>query len=262
MNKKVLISFVLLLAMVLPNTVFAAPKIDDILGTIDRLSELKSDGTAKVEITQQKAGEGTKLYQSIYYRRDKDDSFLIIMTAPEVEKGNGYLKQGDNFWMYRRNTRTFQHINRDESIAGTDSKGQDFESKKLTEMYKAATDASGKEKIAETKLGEIPVYQFEVTAKIEDVSYPKQVYWVRQDNFLPLKIQSFSLSGTLMQTAYFMKYTQIEGKYMWIQGMFIDEFEKGNKTLVNIKSISLQKIDDSVFTKAYLENLSKTQRKP
>ena len=37
----------------------------------------------------------------------------------------------------------------------------------------------------------------------------------------------------------------------------IDEFEKGNKTIVEISDISTKKIDDSVFTKAYLENLSK-----
>jgi hypothetical protein len=256
MNKKVLIVFLLLL-MVLPNTVLAAPKINDILKTIDDMSELKSDGTAKVDITQQKAGEGVKVLESIYYRRDKDDSFLIIMTAPEVEKGNGYLKQGDNFWMYRRNTRTFQHINRDESIAGTDSKGEDFENKKLTDMYKGAVDKSGAEKITETTLGDIPVYQFEMEAKIEDVSYPKQIYWVRKDNFLPLKTQSYSLSGTLMQTGYFLKYTTLQGKYMWVKAIFVDEFEKGNKTVVEIKNISLQKIEDYVFTKAYLENLSK-----
>jgi outer membrane lipoprotein-sorting protein len=256
MSKKVLIVFLLLL-IVLPNTVLAAPKINDILKTIDVMSELKSDGTAKVDITQQKAGEGVKVYESIYYRRDKDDSFLIIMTAPEVEKGNGYLKQGDNFWMYRRNTRTFQHINRDESIAGTDSKGEDFESRKLMELYNPATDKAGAEKITEATLGDIPVYQFDVEAKVEDVSYPKQTYWVRKDNFLPLKTQSYSLSGTLMQTAYFLKYTTLQGKYLWVKAIFVDEFEKGNKTVVEIKNISLQKIDDYVFTKAYLENLSK-----
>lgn len=255
--KGLVIGVVSLVALVLTNMVWAAPKVNDILKSLENIMELKSDGTAKVSYTQQKTGEGVKVYESIYYRRDSDKSFLIVMTAPEVEKGNGYLKQGDNFWMYRRNTRTFQHINRDESIAGTDSKGQDFENKKLTEMYKAATDATGNDKITETKLGQVSVYQFEVTAKIDDVSYPKQVYYVQKDNLLPLKIQSYSLSGTLMQTAYFVKYTQIEGKYMWIQGIFVDEFEKGNKTVVEIKNISLHKINDYVFTKAYLENLSK-----
>lgn len=256
-QKRIIIGIGLLMLFIISNVIFAAPKANNILKEMESAMELKSDGTAKVVITQQKAGEGNKVYESIYYRRDSDNSFLIVMTAPEVEKGNGYLKQGDNFWMYRRNTRTFQHVNRDESIAGTDSKGQDFENKKLTEMYKATTDASGNDKLLETKLGTIPVYQFEVTAIIEDVSYPKQVYWVQQDNYLPLKIQSYSLSGTLMQTAYFLKYTQIQGKYMWIKAMFIDEFEKGNKSLVEIKNISVQKINNHVFTKAYLENLSK-----
>jgi len=235
----------------------AAPRVGDILAEIDELMDLNSDGTAKVKITQQKTGEGVKVYESIYYLRDRDDAFLIIMTAPDVEKGNGYLKQDDNFWMYRRNTRTFQHINRDESIAGTNATGGDFENKKLTELYEPTLDEAGQEIITETMLGKIPVYQFELTAKTEDVSYPKVVFWVRKDNFLPLKTESYSLSATLMESAYYLKYTRIDGKFMWVKAMFVDEFEKGNKAVVEIENISLQKIDDHVFTKTYLENLSK-----
>lgn len=255
MTKKILPGL-LLLAALLSNSVWAAPKVNDLLARIDELEDLKTDGTCKVESTQQVVGEGVKVTEMIYYRRDSDDSFLIIMTAPEVDKGNGYLKQGDNMWMYRRNTRSFQHINRDESIAGTDAKAEDFENKKLTDLYKP-TIKNGKEVLIETKLGEKTVYQFEVTAKTEDVSYPKRVFWVEQTTGLPLKVQSYSLNGTLMQTAYYIKYTPIQGKYLFTKAIFIDEFEKGNKTIVELKEISLRKIDDKVFTKAFLENLSK-----
>ncbi len=255
--KQKLVFGLILLLLCLPQIVFAAPNVNFLLEKIDEVTNLRTDGTAKVEVTQQKAGEGVKLYKAIYYSRDRDDSFLIVFTAPEVEKGNGYLKQGDNFWMYRRNTRTFQHINRDESIGGTDSKGEDFESKKMTELYKPALDQNGQEKLKETVLGKIPVYQFEVAAKTEDVSYPKRVYWIRRDNYLPLKVQSYSLSGTLMQTSYLLKYTKIQGKYLATKRIYIDEFEKGNKTIVEIKNISIKKIKDYVFTKAYLEHLSK-----
>jgi len=237
--------------------IYAAPGVNDLLAEIDEMMDLESDGTAKVKITQQKAGEGVKVYEAIYYLRDRDDAFLIIMTAPEVEKGNGYLKQDDNFWMYRRNTRTFQHINRDESIAGTNAKGGDFENKKLTELYKPTLNEAGEEIITETMIGKVPVYQFELTAKTEDVTYPKVIFWVRQDNYLPLKTEGYSLSGTLMESAYYLKYTRIGGKYMWVKAMFVDEFEKGNKAVVEIQNISLQKIEDHVFTKTYLENLSK-----
>ncbi|HBR28375.1 MAG TPA: hypothetical protein DD789_02935 [Firmicutes bacterium] len=257
MTKRMLVAIMAILILLLASVASAAPTVGQILAEIDQLLDLEADGTAKVKITQQRAGEGVKVYESIYYLRDEDDAFLIIMTAPDVEKGNGYLKQGDNFWMYRRNTRTFQHINRDESIAGTNATGEDFENRKLSEAYKPALDETGREIIATTKIGEIPVYQFELTATNEDVSFPKVVFWVRTDNYLPLKVESYSLNGTLMESAYYLKYTKIGQQYMWVQAMIVDEFEKGNKTVVEIQNISLQKIEDHVFTKSYLENLSK-----
>jgi hypothetical protein len=42
-----------------------------------------------------------------------------------------------------------------------------------------------------------------------------------------------------------------------VDQLFVDEFEKGNKTKVQISGIAMDKLDDRIFTKAYLENLSK-----
>jgi len=232
-------------------------KVTQLLRTIDEIYALKTDATANVVVTQQKVDQGTKVIGMQYYRRDTDKSFLIVMTAPESDKGNGYLRVADNFWMYRRNTRTFQHINRDESIGGTDAHGDDFEDRKMIELYAPLTDAGGKETYSEEKLGQVPVYKFEVKAKVNDVDYPKKIYWVRKDNNLILKEEAYSLSGTLMQTAYYLKYTTVDGRYVAVKMLFLDEFEKGNKTVVEISNISSRKLEDTIFTKAYLENLSK-----
>jgi hypothetical protein len=234
----------------------AQPPINDILKTMQDNVSINLDVRAMVSMTQQKVDQGTRLFEMAYYRRDRDDAFLIAFSAPESEKGNGYLRVEDNFWMYRVNTRTFQHINRDESIAGTDAKGEDFETRRLTELYQAETDQAGKEIIAADKLGSIPVWRFQVKAKVTDVSYPFRTIWVRQDNRLSLKQQSFSSSRTLMNTAYYLKYTPVLGKYVPIEQIFIDEFEKGNKTIVKISGIVTGKLEDKIFTKAYLENLS------
>jgi hypothetical protein len=182
---------------------------------------------------------------------------MIVMLAPESDKGVGYLRVDDNFWMYRPNTRTFQHINRDESIGGSNAHGEDFENRKLTEMYEGLKDASGKDSIKEEMLGQIPVYKFPVRAKVSDVNYPRKTYYTRRDNNLLLKEEDYSTSGTHMLTAYNLKFTQIQGKYVAIKQMFVDEFEKGNKTVVEISNIGSDKLDDAIFTKAYLENLSK-----
>ena len=89
------------------------------------------------------------------------------------------------------------------------------------------------------------------------MDYPKKIYWVRQDNELILKEESYALSGTLMQTAYYLKFTLIDGRYIAVKMFFLDEFEKGNKSVVEISNITTRKLDDVIFTKAYLENLSK-----
>jgi hypothetical protein len=235
----------------------ANPSAISLMKKIEELQELTTDVRARVDLTQTKTDQGTKNINMLYYRRDSDDSFLIVMIAPESEKGNGYLRMGDNFWMYRSNTRTFQHVNRDESIGGSDAKADDFEKRKLTQLYEPAKDPSTGASVSEEKLGAIAVYRFRVKAKVNDVDYPLKVYWVRQDNGLPLKEQSFSKSGALMQTAYYMNYTIVDGRYVPVKQLFIDEFEKGNRTLVEISGISTQRLDSAIFTKAYLENLSK-----
>jgi hypothetical protein len=248
---------ILLMILLTAGAATAQPSIDELLKKVEDIYKMVSDIKATVVLTQQKAGQGVKLLDMAYYRRDSDKSFLIVMTGPESEKGNGYLRMDDNFWMYRRNTRTFQHINRDESIGGSDAHGDDFETRNLTELYEGARDSAGRAVPREEMLGQIPVWRFDIRAKVTDVAYPRKTYWTRRDNNLLLKEQSFASSGTLMQTAYYRKYTIIDGRYVPVEQMFIDEFEKGNKTVVELSGISTQKLDNTIFTKAYLENLSK-----
>jgi len=255
MNKKCILPVLLVLSAYC--TLAALPPTDTLLKRIDFNQNFGKDLKAKVVLTQKKIDQGTKVLDMIYYRRDSDNSFLIMMQSPESERGNGYLRVDDNFWMYRKNTRTFQHVNRDESIGGSDASGEDFETRNLNELYKASLDANGDEKVSEEMLGKIPVYKVEVIARVHDVKYPKKIYWIQKGKNLPLKEQGFAGSGTLMSTSYYLNYTEIEDRYIPVKQLFVDEFEKGNKTIVQISGISLEKLDNSIFTKAYLENLSK-----
>ena len=159
-------------ALLLVSLAGAQPPVDSLLKSIQDNITISTDVRAQVNMTQQKPGQGTKLFDMLYFRRDKDDAFLIVFDGPESEKGNGYLRVEDNFWMYRQNTRTFQHINRDESIGGTDAKGEDFETRRLNELYGPVKDSLGHEAIHEEMLGPYPVWRFDVKAKVIDVSYP------------------------------------------------------------------------------------------
>ena len=165
-----------------------------ILESIDKNYHLKTDASAYVMLTQQKPDQGTKVIEMKYYRRDSDDSFLIVMTAPENEKGNGYFRVGDNFWMYRINTRTFQHINRDESIGGTDAKSADFEKRKLTELYEPASRRQRRRDHIGRDARAGPGQQVRGKGEGQRRRLPeKDLLWTRRDNNLELNEESYSL---------------------------------------------------------------------
>ncbi len=241
------------------NRVDADPSVNDILSRMDRQYDIRSDLTVRMSLTEQRPEEGVRLFEGIYYRRDSDDAFLLVMVEPEAERGNGYLRVGENMWLYRRNTRTFQIMHRDQAIGGTGANAEDFEKRKMTELYEPILDDSGGELIREETLGraQIPVYRLEIRASVRDVEYPRLVLWVRRDNFLLLKEEAYSLSGTLMETSYYPRYTEVEGSYIPLQMVFVDEFDVGERTVVELSGVSLEAIDDAVFTTAYLESLSK-----
>lgn len=241
---------ILVLSLLLSQMAFGVTGAE-ILKKIDDLGSLETDGTARVKITIQETGQATKIQDFQWYRQDSTDSFLIIFLAPANEKGNGYLKNKENMWLYKKNTRTFQFINSDESIGGSGATADDFDEKTLSQEYTVVGQ------VEETKIGSRNVYKFEVKGKTKAVKDPKRIYWVDQETFLPLKQQNFSLSGTLMETIEFGGYKKIGDSFVATKTLVTDEFEKGNKTLVEISNFSTDKIDSKIFTKAYLENLSK-----
>lgn len=237
----------------------AKPTATEIMKKVDYLSEQTGDVSARVSIIQQKAGQGVKQIEMRYFRRDKTDSFMMVIDKPDSDKGNGYLKVNDDMWMYRKNTRTFTHINRDETIEGTDARAGDFEERKLVDQYRPLKDAKGNEIVEELTLGKnaMPVYKITLVAYKNDVTYPKQEMWVDRELLLPRQVMAYSLSGTLMNKVIYREYTIIDGKYVPVKTTFIDEFEKGNVSGMQITDIKTTPIEESIFTKAYLENLSK-----
>ncbi len=236
----------------------ANPSVQEIIDRIDQMQEVKSDITAQARITTRDPDMGgTKIIEAVYYRRDSDDAFLIVLTAPDTDKGNGYLRVGDNMWMYRSKSRAFQHIGRGEKIGGSNATAGDMESRKFGELYKPDVDASGNEKLAAVMIGKIPVYKIELVAKAVDVKHPRVIMWVTRDKYLPLKQELYSLSGTLLETDYFKNYKEIDGRYIWLMGKFDDAVEKENVTLFEIKGIAFGKVEDYKFDKRYLEQLSK-----
>ena len=59
------------------------------------------------------------------------------------------------------------------------------------------------------KTGQVAVYKFPIKAKVNDVDYPRKITGRAGTITSSLKRSAIQVSGTLMQTIYYQKYTQV-----------------------------------------------------
>ena len=131
MKKVKYLVFAVLMIIILPGWCMAEGLVSEVLAELEKRLEIGSDLTAKVTLTQERVRQGVRELELIYYRRDADDAFMLVFISPDREKGNGYLRVEDNLWMYRRNTRTFQHLSRGDRVGDTEVSAEAFEKRKL-----------------------------------------------------------------------------------------------------------------------------------
>jgi outer membrane lipoprotein-sorting protein len=226
------------------------PDFTAILSRIDEMGTFdETDFSCQYTVVSEKPGEERSIIQLKLFRRDSEDKFLLLILKPEVQKGEGYLQVGDNSWSYDPESRKFAHFSMKENFQDSEAKNNDFKGSSLVEDYDITFDEEG-------QLGRYPVYILTLQAKNDEVSYPKLKLWVRKDNSLLLKIESYSLSDRLMRMEYYPGYVQVGDKFIPTKILFIDCIKEGEKTEVTIKDHSVAAIPDSVFTKRYLERVN------
>jgi outer membrane lipoprotein-sorting protein len=201
-------------------------------------------------VVSEKPDEDTSVFKVRMFRRDREDKFLMLFLEPETQKGQGYLQLEDNLWFYDPESRKFSHSSYKENLQDSETKNSDFRRSALVDDYEV-------ESYTEEVLGRYPVYVVNLKATNNEVSYPRARVWIRTDNHLVLKAESYSLSDRLMRTAYYPNYVEVQGRYIPSRMLFVDELKEGEKSQVTIKDVSLSSLPDSVFTKAYLERVNR-----
>jgi Outer membrane lipoprotein-sorting protein len=232
-------------------------ELKKLLETLDDRQRNGGDYKSLMYIEQKEKDKTDVVREAVVYRRDAKDQLMILMTKPKGEAGKGYLRLEKNLWSYDPNTGKWERRTERERIAGTDSRRADFDESRLAEEFDAAFE--GKE-----KLGKFTALKLVLTAKQGvDVAYPVVHLWVDKDTSNILKRQEFALSKRLMRTAYFPKWMKVfsESKKadVWFpqEMRFYDEVEKANSTVIVVKNVDLNALEENIFTKAWLESKSR-----
>lgn len=227
------------------------PDFDAILSRLDVMSTFeKNDFSSVMTMVSEDPEDGRKVMKINQFRRDKDDKFLLLILEPTTQKGQGYLKIGENLWFYDPESRKFSHTSLKESFQGSDAHNSDFRRSSYKEDYEATS-------WEEEKLGKYEVYMLELKAMHDEVTYPYKKIWVRKDNYLLLKMEDYSLNKRHMRTSFFPNYAKVGDKYLPSKMLFVDKLTEGRKTQITMTNISLDDLPDSVFTKAYVERVNR-----
>ncbi len=158
MNK---MGIAILIFLVCAAGAFAEADYSAMLEKIDALANFDNqDFSCNAVIVTDKPGKDREVVKVKFFRRDKDDKFLVVTLEPDVNKGEGILKYDDNIWFYDPNTRDFSHTSLKDRFGDSGANNEDFSSRSLSQDYRVSV---GKEDM----LGKIPVYVLDPVASGE-----------------------------------------------------------------------------------------------
>jgi hypothetical protein len=240
-------------------SVFAldAKQTDELIALVDDRQRNTGDYASTVFIDQKEKDGTSKAFEARVYRRDADDKWMILFTKPKAEAGKGYLRIEKNLFLYEPALGKWERQTERASIAGTNSRRDDFDESRLSEEFTAQF-------IADETLGKYKVHRIKLTAKPGvDVANPIVELWIDQDSKNILKRQEAALSGKLLRTSYYPAWDKMFSKsknkdvYVPKEIRVFDEVEKGNSTVVVLRDVKLDSLQANMFTKAWLETQSR-----
>lgn len=209
------------------------------------------DLTSTFTLVQKKDKEPDRILKLKIFRRDSAERFTILFQYPESEKGKGYTRTGDDLYLYLPSTREFVYRNRKDDVGSTDIRTDLFGKQDLLAQYDVRV-------IGQQKVSKFDTIVLELKAKALDVSFPVQKWYLDSSTHLPVKVENFSASGTLLRTLYYVEFKQVAtGKYLFSKLLAVNNLEQNQKTLLSNENISTARIADYTFTQAFLEEQSR-----
>ena len=225
-------------------------RVDDLVTYTD------SDFSAEYTLTQERPGQGTSVTRMTFFRRDRADTYTILIMEPAADRGKGYLKIGENLWLYDPVDGRYTVTSARDRFQNTNARNSDFTRSNLAEEYEIVGHTR-------ERLGAYDTDVYDLEAVVDSVTFPIMRIWIDQDG-LVRKFEDYSLSGQHMRTTAIPTYRRLGERFVPVRiviqdelrGRNIDDRFRHERTLIAVDRPSLQPLPDMVFTRAYLERFS------
>ena len=253
--KKTVLTAVLGLLLI---SFLTAVDYQSLLAQADSLvSYMDSDFAAEYTIVQERPGQASTSTVAAVFRKDAEETYVIVIMEPSINKGQGYLKQGKTLWFFDPESGKFNSTSSANRFQNSNARNSDFTRSTLAKDYNVVSGS-------ETKLGRFECWLLELEANNDDVTYPKMKIWISRDG-LVRKSEDYSLSGQLLRTTAIPDYYQIDDYFVPKRVLFVDALRgatidgkfRNEKTQITISKPSFDDLPSSVFSKSFLQSVNK-----
>ena len=177
---------------------------------------------------------------------------LIVIKAPRKEAGNKTLKIKNEIWNYLRNTETIIKI--PPSMLMQSWNGSDFTNDDLVRESSLSRDYL-MELLGEDDTGGVRCWKIKLIPKPNaPVVWGKLIYWVRQTDNLPARMEYYDERGRLVRHLVFSDFRVMHGRKIPTRWVMINDLKPGRYTEIRILDIQFDmRIPDRIFSFRELE---------
>ena len=179
---------------------------------------------------------------------------LTLITAPADEKGQSFLKRGNEMWNW--NPTIERLIKLPPSMMSQGWMGSDYTNDDILKESSVVNDYVH-EIIGEEELEGHLCWKIKMTAK-EDaaVIWGHQIRWIDKKDFIFMKSELYDEDGYLVRTELGTEIKMMDGRLIPSRIELIPEEEEGHKTIIEMKEIKFNEpIKDSFFSQQNMKRV-------
>ncbi|MCB1826253.1 MAG: outer membrane lipoprotein-sorting protein [Candidatus Competibacteraceae bacterium] len=193
-----------------------------------------------IKLTAVDDGETQKQELTVQAR---DNDSLVEFKQPPKIKGQKLLTVERNMWFIKPGLRKAVPISARQRLLGQASNG-DVAATNYAGDYQAVL-------LGEEMVNGDNCYRLELTARENQVTYDRILYWVSKSRHVGVQAEFYTVSGKLFKRATFEYGNQIDYQGQHIpfvsKMIIIDEINKNNKTTLEYSNIQVVALPDRIF---------------
>jgi outer membrane lipoprotein-sorting protein len=212
----------------------------------------EAETTVRMTLVDGKGKKSERVMENLRRAKNGQLQSVVRFRSPPDVAGTAFL-------MLERAEGSEQHIylpglKRTRRIVGREREGS-FMGSDFTyaDLERSDTRESKQKRLPDEDIGGVKTFVIESTTK-KGSTYSKIETWVRQDNYLPIRIRFYDKAGKLHKTFYTKKIKQMDGRPVIVEVQMVNNANKHSTELVVDNLKPRKDLPDSAFTPTALEH--------